>query len=132
MKTRTVKDVMSTALVTVKATNTIGVADAEMKLGAMRHLPVVDDDGKLVGILSARDVLRALVEGTKRIPVGPHMTTRVFAITEHTPLTHAIDLMLEHRIGALPVVNEHFQPVGIVTESDVLRVCRELLREEPS
>ncbi|RMH42129.1 MAG: CBS domain-containing protein, partial [Deltaproteobacteria bacterium] len=51
---------MTTALITMKPTDTVVHADVDMRLANIRHIPVVDDRGKLVGILSNRDVLRAL------------------------------------------------------------------------
>ncbi len=69
---RTVKvgDLMSTALIVVRDTDTIGVADAQMKLGAVRHVPVVDSKQNLVGILSSGDALLALARGRRRSRSG--------------------------------------------------------------
>ena len=62
MKTQkmTVGDLMSTALITLRPDDTVGDADYEMKMGAFRHIPIIDERHKLVGIVSNRDILRAL------------------------------------------------------------------------
>jgi acetoin utilization protein AcuB len=97
------------------------------------HLLVVGDDKTLRGVLSDRDLLRAL---------SPHLGTlaetardsaslnkRVHQIMSHSPITltsqatvaDAIGLFLEHSVSCIPVVNEAFRPVGIVSWRDVLR-----------
>ena len=55
-----VREIMTTALITMKATDTVRHADVDMKLANIRHIPVTDDHDHLIGILSNRDVLRAL------------------------------------------------------------------------
>ena len=56
---------MTTALVTVRASESVTSANAEMQVGVIRHLPVVDDHGRLIGVVSDRDVLHE--RGAKRI-----------------------------------------------------------------
>jgi CBS domain-containing protein len=53
------------------------------------------------------------------------MVTQLVTVTEQTPITESIRLLMEHRISGLPVVNDDFHLVGIVTEKDLLRVCHE-------
>ncbi|MGZ3444106.1 MAG: CBS domain-containing protein, partial [Myxococcaceae bacterium] len=62
-----VESLMSTGLVTLREADSIAIADLEMKLGSLRHLPVVDDMGELIGLLSARDVLAGLASGKKKV-----------------------------------------------------------------
>jgi len=123
---RKVESLMSTALVTVRDTDTVGLAEAEMKLGAIRHVPVVDEKQNLVGILSARDVLAALAKGKKSVRVGEYMNRRPVTVTPDTPIERAIDLLLEHRFGSLPVVGSDGHLMGIITETDFLRASREV------
>jgi CBS domain-containing membrane protein len=123
-----VGDLMSTAVITVRDTDSIGIADAQMKLGAIRHVPVVDQKQNLVGILSSRDVLLALAKGKKSIRVGETMSRNPVTVTPETPVHEAIELMLEHRFGSLPVLgggDGHL--LGIVTDTDILIVAREVL-----
>ncbi len=124
----TVSDLMTTALITMKPKDTVASADVDMRLAAIRHIPVVDDRGKLVGILSNRDILRA-VGGGSNATIGDIMTKSVHTVTEDTPAAEAAEIMLEHKIGALPVVGDGNQLVGLVTESDFVAVARDLLND---
>ena len=121
----TVGDFMSTALIVVRDSDSIGVADAQMKLGAIRHVPVVDPQQNLVGILSAGDVLLALARGKKSVRVGESMSRNPVTVTPDTPAHEAIELMLEHRFGSLPVVGTDGHLMGIVTDTDFLAAARE-------
>lgn len=122
-----VEGLMSTSLVTIRDTDSIRAAETEMKLGEMRHLPVVDERKNLIGILSARDVLEALAKGKKSVRVSEYMTRDPITVTPETPAHQAIDLLLEHRFGALPVVGSDGHLLGIVTETDLLRASRDTL-----
>jgi len=119
-----VEHLMSTALVTLRETDSLATADMEMKLGSLRHVPVVDEKQNLVGILSARDVLEALARGKKRVRVGEYMTRHVITVTPEMPVHTAIDLLLENQFGSLPVVGSDGHLMGIVTETDFLRASR--------
>ena len=134
----TVGQIMTTALITLKARDTVRHADVDMKLANIRHIPVIDDHGHLLGILSNRDVLRALGgagsgevengddEGDGVI-IGDIMTRRVHTVREDTPAHEAAALMLEHKIGALPVIGDEEQLVGLVTETDFVRIAHDAL-----
>src|SRR6186713_2871291 len=77
MRTRelTVEELMTTALVTARVDDVIANVDFEMKMADIRHIPVVDDRGRLVGIVSQRDILRARVRAdSKAIPIRSLMT----------------------------------------------------------
>jgi len=121
-----VGELMSTALICVRDSDSIGVADAQMKLGAIRHVPVVDAKQNLVGILSAGDVLLALARGRKSVRVGETMTRNPVTVTPDTPVHEAIELLLEHRFGSLPVLGTDGHLMGIVTDTDFLAAAREL------
>jgi acetoin utilization protein AcuB len=103
----------------------------------VRRLPVLDGKGKLVGIVSEKDLLYVspspatslsiyeLHYLTSKITVGKIMTTDVITVSEHTPLEEAARIMADNKIGGLPVMrNERL--VGIITESDLFRVFVEL------
>jgi CBS domain-containing protein len=132
MKSRhlTTADLMTTAIVTVRPDETVSEAHADMQMGAFRHLPVLDERGRLIGIVSDRDILRAL---------GRPKTTTIAEIMTRSPLTVEADaaahvaarMMLDHTIGSLPVVNEHRQMIGLVTQTDFLEVARRALLDLP-
>jgi CBS domain-containing protein len=103
----------------------------------VRHLPIVDD-GELVGIISdrdLRDVMNQLVtEGAGRAdqilngPIADIMSADVISVDPETELNDVVDLMIEHRIGALPVTTPGTDElVGIISYVDVLRAAKEEL-----
>ena len=133
---RLVGDVMTRELVTLGRNERLLVADDVMKLGRIRHLPILDDDGKLAGIVSQRDLfhgglLRALGYGSharqqalELLVVKEAMKTDVVTTTPETSLQDAAKLMLTQKIGCLPVL-EGERLVGILTESDFVRLAIE-------
>lgn len=124
----TVSDLMRTAVLTVKERDTLTRADLEMRFAGIRHLPVVDDRYHLVGILSNRDVLRWLAkEKSDQLRVGQVMTRRVRTAHPDTSAREAIEQLIEHKIGCLPVVGEDEQLVGMITETDFLLVAQRAL-----
>ena len=127
--TSRVQSLMSTALVTVRDTDSIAAADTAMKLGSVRHVPVLDAKQNLVGVLSLRDVLEALARGKKQVRVGEYMTRNVVTVTPQTPVHAAIDLLLEHEFGSLPVVGADGHLVGIVTVTDLVHRARAALAQ---
>lgn len=122
-----IEHLMSTALITMHERDLVTAADTEMKLGGMRHIPVVDEHQNLVGMLSAKDVLLALSTGKKTVRVGEYMSRDPVTVTANTSIREAIDLLLEHRIGSLPVLGSDGALIGIVTETDFLRMSRDYL-----
>jgi CBS domain-containing protein len=124
-----IRDLMEREVATLDFTDRLDLADDIMRLGRIRHLPVLDGE-RLVGILSQRDLFRAAVSSllqlrrtTERewlaaIPITAVMTSSVVTVTPEAPLRRAVALMLEHRIGCLPVV-EGDRLVGIVTLDDI-------------
>ena len=118
----TVSDLMSTALITLHPDDTIGSADMEMKFAVVRHIPIVDERNKLVGIVSNRDILRALgASEAGNIEVKSIMSRRLHTVNQDDPAHVAAALILEHKVGAIPVLGDDQQLVGVVTETDFVR-----------
>jgi acetoin utilization protein AcuB len=113
----TVRDVMTTRLVTIGAETPCDKARRLMDEHRIRHLPVVDG-GRLVGMLSDRDV-RSAASGSPGIPAGRIMSPDPVTVTSATRIEHAARVMLDRRFGSLPVVDGTL--VGIVTYTDLLR-----------
>ncbi len=123
---------MSFVPLKVPAYRQITDARCEMEIANLRHLPVVDGDGLLIGIISDRDIWRGLAGGAHPSdPVETIMTRRVAAVTPGTTILDALDIMLERKIGALPVEGTGEQVVGIVTETDLLVLLRALIAGSP-
>lgn len=121
-----VRDLMSTALMTVNASDTIAEAHAEMEVGIVRHLPVVDDRGRLVGVLSDRDILRVL-SARKPRRVSEVMSRDVITTRPDADAHVAAELMLDHKISSVPVVGEDGVLVGLVTQTDYVDLARRAL-----
>jgi CBS domain-containing membrane protein len=130
MKSMKVGALMSQHVITLESDHSIHLAGSLMNLKHVRHLPVVDG-GRLVGLITHRDLIRAQADLMARhydpaektrtfsIPVSEVMKSNVWTVTPHTPVLEAAQIMLDHKYGCLPVV-EDGRLVGIVTESDFL------------
>ncbi|MBX3279634.1 MAG: CBS domain-containing protein [Acidobacteria bacterium] len=133
---RTVGQIMSTDLFTVGPDDPIDLAAAVMEWKHIRHVPVEDDEGRLLGLLSHRDLLRLLIRSEGRnqadsAVVRKIMTPDPVTVAPETETIDAIELMRRRRIGCLPVV-ENRRLVGIVTAQDFLRLSAELITEQLS
>lgn len=130
----TVGDVMSTEMHTLDRNDTLTIADDLMKQERIRHLPVLDADGALCGIVTQRDlfrgaVLRSLGYGSRAedmmlasLVVKDAMTDDPVTAAPGMPLADAARLMLEHQIGSMPVLDDG-RLVGILTEGDFVRLA---------
>ncbi len=126
-----VSDFMTKDLVTVRESDDLALAESLLKLGGIRHLPVVRER-KLVGILTHRDVLRSGQWGkpaARELPVGDVMTRTPTSVRPATGLAQAARLMLERKYGCLPVCEEDGTLVGIVTEADFVRFAADVVRD---
>ena len=113
-----VADLMSTALICVRDTDTIGTALREMQRGTLHHLPVVDEHLNLVGVLSSTDILGRC---TPEQRIGRFMSRSVVTVTAETPAIVARDLMTENVFRSLPVIDSDGHLIGILTETDLVR-----------
>ena len=130
MKELKVRDVMTADPTTLKRNDKLTLADDIMRLGRVRHLPVLDDDDQtLVGIVTQRDLFRdalahALGYGKPAqrkildtLAVKDVMATEVVTIRPDASLVYAARVLTERKIGCLPVVDDG-RLVGILTEGD--------------
>jgi len=126
-----VADFMTRDLVTVREADDLALAESLLRLGGIRHLPVVRDR-KLVGILSHRDVLRSGISGkpaARETAVSEVMTREPTTIRPGLGLAHAARLLLERKFGCLPVCDDDGTLVGIVTEADFVRFAADVVRD---
>ena len=115
-----VADLMSTALVCVRDSDTIGTALQEMRRAAIHHLPVVDEHLNLVGVLSSTDILGGRRDRAPDQRIGRFMSRSVVTVTPETLASRALDLMTENVFRSLPVVDSDGHLVGILTDTDLL------------
>jgi CBS domain-containing protein len=116
----TVEDLMSVALLIGHPRDSAYRARLRMRYADIRHLPVVDDERRLVGIVSDRDLLRRKSR-TRPLRLRDVMSRHVRAVQADDPAAVAAQLMIDHRIGALPVIGKDGELIGLVTETDFLR-----------
>ncbi|MBD2384243.1 CBS domain-containing protein [Cylindrospermum sp. FACHB-282] len=116
----TAGDLMSSPVRTIRPETTIAEAQRILLRYGHSGLSVVNAEGRLVGIISRRDLDIALHHGFSHAPVKGYMTTNLKTITPDTTLPQIEALMVTYDIGRLPVL-EKGQLVGIVTRTDVLR-----------
>ncbi len=129
-----VGDVMSREPKTLDRNDRLELADELMRTVRCRHLPVLDERGRVAGVVSQRDLfqsalLRALGYGSRArdqvlssVVVKEVMTEPVLTTTPDTPLAAAARMMSERKVGCLPVV-EGTVLVGILTEGDFVRIA---------
>jgi acetoin utilization protein AcuB len=128
---------MSVPPLTIDPEESLSDAHAYMQKQNVRHLPVVKPDGKMVGLITEDDLLKAEPSSATSlsvweihyllmaVKVKAVMVKDVITTTEDTPIEEAAHIMLDKKIGSLPVMRDD-KLVGIITESDIFRTFMEL------
>lgn len=139
------KDLMTSKVVTVSTGNSIWHAAQKMLDHDVSGLPVVDDSGRLAGMITQGDLLHRIELGTETAPVAPEkrldayvkahswnvgdvMTATVISAEEQMPIHSVATLMDQHRIRRMPVVRDG-KLVGIISRKDLLRVIAAARRD---
>lgn len=129
---QTVGQFMSTDLFTVRPDDLVDLVACVMDWKHVRHVPVEDDEGHLLGLVSHRDLLHLMAQGltnnVEPLAVKQIMTQTPVIISPQTSTLTAIELMRRHKIGCLPVV-ENEKLIGIVTAYDFLTLSAELIEK---
>jgi len=127
-----VEDVMSTNLFTLGRNDRLSIADDLMKQQRIRHIPILDSDGELCGIVTQRDLfrgilLRSLGYGDRAeqklldsLSIKDAMHDEVLTISARSTLGDAATLMLSNKVGCLPVVDGG-RLVGMISEADFVK-----------
>lgn len=134
---KTVRELMTTDVFTVRPDDLVDLAASVMDWKHVRHVPVEDEEGRLVGIISHRDLLRIPSGGrsatspsaTDPVLVRHIMKDTPITVTPTTPTPEAIRMMRHHKVGCLPVI-EGGRLVGIVTAHDFLEASASMLEED--
>jgi len=135
------KDVMTRQVVTLSPDDSLEDIEEGMKRFRFRHLPVVDAHGKLVGIVTHRDLLAAsssilsaeaskrneLIQKNGRVQMVMHAD--VLTVSEGESLVRVAELMDNNKIGSVVVVDADRKVLGIITEADFVGLCARLLRD---
>jgi acetoin utilization protein AcuB len=142
MKHLLVQDWMTTEVVTVTSDITLPDAAALMRENNIRRLPVVDEEGKIVGILSQTDVMASRPSDAttldiweinyllSRLKIQKVMTENPYTVHPEDTIAAAAQIMYDHKIGGVPVVDAEQKVVGIITESDIFRLLIEWFNDE--
>ena len=129
-----VRDAMSAQVSTLMRNDTLSIADDVMRLGRIRHMPVLDEEGAIAGVVSQRDLFRGAL--ARSLGYGAHaqqkllgsllvkevMSTDPITVGIDEPLSAAARKLYEAKVGCLLVV-EDGRLVGILTESDFVRLA---------
>ncbi|MDX1570518.1 MAG: CBS domain-containing protein [Xanthomonadales bacterium] len=142
-----VREFMTPQPKTLSRYNTLADARRAMAENRCRHIPIVDEDGKLIGLVSQRDILRQsipsqdqaepeeLAEIESGTLLADLMTTRVTTVGEEMSIADAAHLAHKRKHGCLPVVDENDRLEGIITDHDFVAIVVQLLdmmaEEEP-
>lgn len=129
----TTKELMTTGLITVRTADSITHAYKLMHEKSIRHLPVLDERNIVVGILSDRDIQRAMnvrklnnfqqeVHLDASIPVEDFMSWPVYVVSENTTVRTVAEQMLNQKLSCFLVQGEDGRVNGIITTDDLLRL----------
>jgi acetoin utilization protein AcuB len=116
----TVREWMTATPETIGSRDMLALAQEKMARGNFRRLPVVNDAGALIGMLTERD-MRPHTGHFARTHVDAAMTEPVLTVTPDQSIESVAETLLQRKIGGLPVVDARGQLVGIITTSDLLR-----------
>lgn len=133
-----VRDYMTEKVFTLRVDKMVFVAQEIMQWAHVRHVPVLDREGRIVGMVSHRDILKASIASVSTrianlekeqhlwtVPVEKVMHKEVKTISPDAPIQEAARVMRKEKIGCLPVVVQN-KLVGILTEYDLLRIVEQL------
>jgi CBS domain-containing protein len=131
-----IEQFMTTDLITTHADEAVELVANLMKWKKIRHIPVEDNEHRLIGVVSAGSLVRLLAERATELGKGPIavreiMATDIVTVTPETPTPEAIRLMRKHGVGCLPVLKDG-RLVGIVTEHDFMLIAGQLLERQLS
>lgn len=134
-----VRDRMTSPAITIRPDTPFQDALNIMREHRFRRIPVVNETGKLVGIVSERDLLHAAPSPATslsvwevnyllwKLKIADVMTDNVITVKPETPIEDAALLMINRKIGGLPVVDDLGAVVGVITETDIFKAFTELL-----
>ncbi|MFY9620554.1 MAG: CBS domain-containing protein [Pyrinomonadaceae bacterium] len=131
---QTVGQFMATDLFTLRPDDLVDLAASVMDWRHIRHVPVEDENGHVVGLITHRALLRLLSRGTQSqnsdpLTVREIMVTNPVTVSSTTPTLEALELMRHNKVGCLPVVDGG-QLVGILTSYDFLDASARLFKEQ--
>ena len=137
-----INDIMTKKVIFIHENDRFSLVEEKLREFNIRHLPIIDDRGKLVGIVTQRDLYR--IQSPRHLEddtwyydqksLDSHilkyvMTKDPSALNPEDPVAKAILLMVQCRYGCLPIVQKDRTLCGIITQHDILKVAARILRE---
>lgn len=121
-------DVMSVDVVCAKKNATIIEAATRIVLGGFNGIPIINDDGVVIGMLTTIDILNAIKAGKdiNSATIEEIMTVNPIVINQNKEIEETIDIMNKNRISMVPVVEDDGRIIGICSRSDIIK---EILNE---
>jgi CBS domain-containing protein len=118
-----VSDIMTTNLVAAREGTTAREVGTKLLIGNFNGLPVIDSSIKVIGIVTALDILRAIRQGKNldSIRAIDIMTRNPVVVKQDTEINEVIELILQKHIILVPVINDQQRLIGVVSRHDVLR-----------
>ena len=120
-----INEIMTTDLFTLGANATLAEAELLMKARGVRHVPIIDDAKKLIGLITQRDILATEKTG---VSVCDVMRQDIYTISSTADMRSAALMLQKHKIGSLPVLQGETL-VGIITDSDYVGLAINLLEQ---
>lgn len=129
-----IKDVMAAPVITVKETDDFSLVQEKIELYDVRHLPVVDESGVIVGLITQRDLYK--IHSPRRLEEGDWyydkdalnqfllkkvMLLKPFTLRPEDSLFEAIEVTVKNKFGCIPIVDEIGRPCGILTRDTILK-----------
>ena len=122
-----IKDVMNTSPYTLTEDNSILSASQYMAKEHIRNLPVTNSSGKLVGLITLREIVDAWSRDPRKTLIRETMLTTITSAESTLPLKGAVEIMVLNKFGCLPVTDSNKTLIGFVTESDLLKKLYQLV-----
>lgn len=128
-----IKEIMIKNVICVKKDDPFSQVEEKLRKNKIRHLPVVDRENHLIGIVTQRDLYHAIAPRETEsgdyydktqldsILLEHHMTMNPLTLKPDSPLIEAVNVMATRKFGCIPIVNDQQELVGIVTQIDVLK-----------
>lgn len=133
LKETPVKTIMTVKPVTVQINEAFSHVEEKLRKNRIRHLPVVDAEGKLIGVITERDLYRAVSpretddgfyyekSQLDSFLLRHYMTHNPLSLFPESTMEEAVDLMAERKFGCIPIVDHDKTLVGIITQIDILK-----------
>jgi len=142
MKDVPLKDIMVTKVITAHVDDPLSVVEGKFRSHGIRHLPVVDDQKRVVGMFTQRDLLRCMPprktdegyvfdkEQLDRFILKYVMAKDPVILSPEDTLSHVVDIMARDKFGCIPIASADRVLAGIVTQIDVLKCLARFLKED--